>query len=117
MIGREVLGAQSRGAAQSSANLPWSQIRMGQRKPTNSIILHQVNQSKHPHPTPAMDPPTIYALPSPIVDLAAAAVSPPTSPVAVDAPDWVPHPYLDEDLLQVYSSLRLDQELEEATSA
>ena len=48
-----------------------------------------------------MDPPTIDEPPSLIADLAAAAVSPPTSPVAVNAPSWVPHPYLDEDLIPI----------------
>ena len=45
-----------------------------------------------------MDPIIIDPPPSPIADLAAATVSPPTSSVAVANPTWVPHPYLDEDL-------------------
>ena len=60
----------------------------------NILIPHQVN-------TPAMDPTTIDAPPSLIRDITVAAASPPTSPIAATAPPWVPHPYLEEDLIPV----------------
>lgn len=49
-----------------------------------------------------MDPTIIDAPPSPIRDLTVAATSPPTSPIAVTAPPWVPHPYLEDDLIPIY---------------
>lgn len=50
---------------------------------------------------PAIDPATIDPPPALISDLTVAAVSPPASPIAVAAPTWVLHPYLEEDLIPI----------------
>ena len=48
-----------------------------------------------------MDPINIDAPLSLLRDLIIAAASPPTSTIAATAPFWVPHPYLEKDLIPI----------------